>query len=131
MKRNVALIVVGIAALVGLGLVVFGANGLNTNKNASTSTASNQPSGGNNTAKYTAADVAKHNSQGDCWTIVNGSVYDITDFTSKHPGGKEILQACGKDATEIFNGMSSSVRSRAHSAEAANILNQYKIGVLE
>jgi cytochrome b involved in lipid metabolism len=54
-------------------------------------------------AGYVMADVAKHNSQGSCWTVVNGEVYDVTSYVSKHPGGQQnILRLCGKDGTSLF-----------------------------
>jgi cytochrome b involved in lipid metabolism len=51
----------------------------------------------------TMVDVQKHNSGSSCWTVVNGGVYDLTSFTSKHPGGKNaILDLCGVDGTSAF-----------------------------
>eukprot|EP01013_Petalomonas_cantuscygni_P023777 TRINITY_DN45283_c0_g1_i1.p2 TRINITY_DN45283_c0_g1~~TRINITY_DN45283_c0_g1_i1.p2 ORF type:complete len:662 (+),score=182.11 TRINITY_DN45283_c0_g1_i1:121-2106(+) len=53
---------------------------------------------------FTKAEVAKHNTKGDCWVIVNGQVLDVTDFLADHPGGsKAILVFAGKDASEEFN----------------------------
>ena len=53
-------------------------------------------------SRYTLEEVAQHNSELDCWTVVNGKVYNIAPFISSHPGGKKILKAAGIDGTEIF-----------------------------
>ncbi|CAO3631701.1 unnamed protein product [Cunninghamella blakesleeana] len=55
-------------------------------------------------SEYTLDDVAKHNTDKDCWVVVNGEVLDVTDFLSEHPGGKKaIMIYAGRDATEEFN----------------------------
>lgn len=51
---------------------------------------------------FTMGEVASHSSKTDCWTIISGQVYDLTEFINRHPGGDEILQACGTDATTLF-----------------------------
>jgi cytochrome b involved in lipid metabolism len=50
------------------------------------------------------ADIAKHAVEGNCWTAIDGSVYDLSSFTSQHPGGPVILSVCGKDGSELFHG---------------------------
>mmetsp|Transcript_8578 Transcript_8578/g.11608 ORF Transcript_8578/g.11608 Transcript_8578/m.11608 type:complete len:479 (-) Transcript_8578:108-1544(-) len=51
---------------------------------------------------FSSADVAKHNTINDCWLIVNGKVYDVTDFIARHPGGDIIMKYAGNDATDVF-----------------------------
>lgn len=56
-----------------------------------------------NATAYTLEDVAQHNSELDCWTVVEGRVYNIAPFVHQHPGGRKILQAAGIEGTEIFS----------------------------
>jgi len=51
----------------------------------------------------TMAEVAKHNSPTDCWSVVNGNAYDLTPWIAAHPGGQGvIIQMCGIDGTAAF-----------------------------
>lgn len=51
----------------------------------------------------TMADVEAHATAADCWTVVNGTVYDLTDWVNQHPGGAgAITGMCGVDATTAF-----------------------------
>jgi isopentenyl diphosphate isomerase/L-lactate dehydrogenase-like FMN-dependent dehydrogenase len=48
--------------------------------------------------------VAKHTSKDDCWVILYGNVYNVTDFLSSHPGGSNaILKLAGTDATAEYD----------------------------
>ncbi|TPX38351.1 hypothetical protein SmJEL517_g00348 [Synchytrium microbalum] len=50
---------------------------------------------------FTWKEVAKRNTIDNAWIIVRGSVYDITKFAAKHPGGRDmILLGAGRDATQ-------------------------------
>ena len=37
------------------------------------------------------AQVAKHNSRESCYVIVDGQVYDVTNFLEEHPGGSDTI----------------------------------------
>jgi cytochrome b involved in lipid metabolism len=74
---------------------------------------------------YTMAEIAAHNSQSSCWTVIRGDVYDLTEWISKHPGGADkILKICGKDGTQAFE----KKHGGQDKPEAA--LAQFKIGKL-
>lgn len=54
---------------------------------------------------YTLADVASHSTPSDCWTVVEGTVYDVTAWIDRHPGGAASIESmCGIDATAAFTG---------------------------
>jgi L-lactate dehydrogenase (cytochrome) len=36
-------------------------------------------------------EISKHNTPEDCWIVVDGKVWDITDFAPEHPGGGESM----------------------------------------
>ncbi len=53
---------------------------------------------------FTVEDVKTHNTAESCYAIINGSVYDLTTWINKHPGGKlAILAICGRDGSTAFN----------------------------
>ncbi len=75
---------------------------------------------------YTQADIAQHNSESNCWTSIEGGVYDLTTWISRHPGGPQaIIGLCGTDGTDAFNGKHGTSRR----PRAALIL--LKIGILK
>ena len=45
-------------------------------------------------------DIQKHSSKTDRWIVIEGYVYDVTNWAKKHPGGERIIQHfAGQDAT--------------------------------
>ena len=40
-------------------------------------------------ALLSVEEIKRHNSPDDCWIVVDGKVWDITDFAPEHPGGGE------------------------------------------
>ncbi len=84
---------------------------------------------------FTIDEVASHNSRTDCWTIISGQVYELTDFINRHPGGDEVLRACGTDATTLFTSRTTkdgqSIGSGTpHSQAAQEQLDQLKLWTL-
>lgn len=39
--------------------------------------------------KVATLEVLQHNKRGDVWIVVDGEVYDMTEFAPGHPGGQE------------------------------------------
>lgn len=84
---------------------------------------------------YTLSEVAQHASRDDCWAIISGDVYDLTEFINRHPGGDEILRACGTDATTLFNSRQTQDgqwvgSGTPHSQAAMEQLARLKIGTV-
>ncbi len=66
---------------------------------------SSQETSSSTLKELTMADVASHNTKESCYTAIRGSVYDLTDWIYKHPGGAgAILRLCGKGGTDAFEG---------------------------
>lgn len=86
------------------------------------------PAGESDTQMQTvsAQEVALHNTQDDCYSILDGKVYDLTGFIQQHPGGSNaIIGMCGIDATEKYG------NAHGESKGAAATLAQFQIGILE
>lgn len=81
------------------------------------------------TKSYTLSDVATHGIEADCWMAIENKVYAVTEFVAKHPGGKAILNGCGKDATQLFNERPTNQKG-PHPATARELLPTYLIGDL-
>jgi cytochrome b involved in lipid metabolism len=74
---------------------------------------------------YTLSDVVKHATPDDCWTTVDGVVYDLTPFVQKHPGGvRDISKICGTDGTSAFS------REHGDDGKANAMLDSLSIGNL-
>lgn len=59
---------------------------------------------GPSSGTITMADVATHNSPNDCWSAIDGKVYNLTDWIGRHPGGSVVITSiCGKDGSAGFN----------------------------
>jgi len=74
---------------------------------------------------YTRAQVAENNRAASCWTIINGGVYNLTEWARQHPGGSgAILALCGIDGSGSF--------TSKHGGESrpSNELRKYYLGPL-
>lgn len=58
--------------------------------------------------EVSAATVRLHNQRRDCWVILYGEAYDVTEYIHLHPGKDFLLQAAGQDATGLFESIHSS-----------------------
>jgi hypothetical protein len=135
MQKKYLVLVVVAFLVIGLGLFfLFGGKSAGRNT-AATVAAENTESATTQTKTYSKQEIALHNVGTDCWTIVKGRVYDITSYVPRHPGGAEILRACGTDGTSLFTQRTTTTGEKVgtgtpHSDSAADQLARMQIGVL-
>ncbi|MFC2143138.1 cytochrome b5 domain-containing protein [Candidatus Aenigmatarchaeota archaeon] len=80
---------------------------------------------------YSLSVIAEHSSEDDCWMIIDGKVYDFTDYVSIHPTDSEtLLQGCGIDATGLFETRPMG-SGTPHSDDARVLLVDYQIGYVK
>ena len=74
---------------------------------------------------YNASEIALHNDdEHGYWMIIDGRVYDVTEFAQLHPGGVKIIREyTGMDATQPYQKILHSVNPEVNS-----MLGMYEIG---
>ncbi len=78
--------------------------------------------------RFTLAEVAEHDSLESCWKVIEGKVYDFTDYIPKHPTPPRIMEVwCGRESTEA---MRTKGIGRDHSPAAWAMMRPYLIGEL-
>lgn len=54
--------------------------------------------------RITKTELKRHATKEDCWTSINGRVFNVTRYIDFHPGGvEEIMKCAGRDGTALFN----------------------------
>jgi hypothetical protein len=51
---------------------------------------------------HTWEEIVEHDRRSDCWVVVHGKVYDLTNFVDIHPGGEIIYDGAGGDCTPMW-----------------------------
>jgi len=93
------------------------------NRNDTTGNTNNQSN-----FQLIATVVAKHNTVGDCWMIINGKVYNLTSFLKAHPGGAGVMTPyCGQDGSAAYATKDKN-NPQAHSSTAQSLLANYYLG---
>ena len=74
---------------------------------------------------YTMDDVKAHGTATDCWSVVDGTVYNFTSWEGQHPGGSQVIVGmCGTDGTAAYKGQHASQK------KPASALAPYAIGTI-
>ena len=51
-------------------------------------------------AEYSWEEIRKHNLKSDRWIVIDGFVYNITEWAKNHPGGEKVISGyAGEDAS--------------------------------
>ena len=92
---------------------------------APTPTATQNPTPAATQSSYSLDDVKKRNTSTECWTVIDGKIYDLTKWIPAHRGGAQaIMFLCGKDGTSAFKAQ------HEGSSTALSVLPNYLIGPL-
>ncbi|MFA6315058.1 MAG: cytochrome b5-like heme/steroid binding domain-containing protein [Candidatus Paceibacterota bacterium] len=77
-------------------------------------------------SEYTLAIVSSHNTNQNCWMVIDNKVYDVTSYIASGQHNKDISKGCGIDATSMFD------KERKHQDnKAQNLLSGLEIGTLK
>lgn len=77
------------------------------------------------TTKFTWEEVARHNTAGNLWVVIEGKVYDLTKYINLHPGGPApIVGKAGRDGTLSF-------QKAGHPAFVMTEREKYQIGLVD
>lgn len=126
-KQKLVSVVLAIAVVGGSALLVIMAPPKKPSSGSQNTNSSNPSQTSASTSlEYTLAQVAVHAGVSSCWTTVNGGVYDLTAWISKHPGGEAaVLSICGKDGSAVFNAQ------HGGQVKQEQIIATFKIGTLK
>ncbi len=133
MKQGIILVL--IVAVVGVGYLFSSQQNNKSNSVMPTSSQNTQQSNGSTSSKTTEMtsitmnELKNHATNKDCWTAVEGVVYDLTSFIAlgQHPA--EIVNACGTDGTKLFQTRGD--KNSPHPQSASMKLETMIVGKLE
>ncbi len=75
---------------------------------------------------YAWEEIAEHDSLDSCWKVIEGKVYDFTDYIPDHPTPPSVMERwCGKESTEA---MRTKGYGRDHSPAAWSMIDDYLVG---
>jgi Cytochrome b5-like Heme/Steroid binding domain len=94
-KKNIIILTISLTLMIILGMLYFwyqgqGAPIPEVDKKVPTS------------GKITKSQLQANKNRTSCWSAIKGQVYNLTDYVSKHPGGAELFNGCGKEIDNMF-----------------------------
>jgi len=74
--------------------------------------------------KVSMAEVTRHASKADAWTVLDGRVFNITPYMEYHPGGvAELMRSAGCNGTALFR--------EVHPWVSVDMIDRLQVGVLD
>lgn len=104
LSSPIFLLTVVVSVIVAYIVYKFSGSGSDSKKVAQTVDAATKVAREKPVGPFTKEEVSKHSTDTDCWLIIDGKVYDVTDYILDHPGGDSILKNAGGDASEGAHG---------------------------
>ena len=98
-KTVISSLVIAVIVTSGLLIVIFKANNSSSEAPVDNET---QPADTYRGFGYYADDLAAYDNLANCWTVIDGHVYDVSDFVSNHPDRDAFAKICGSDGTSLF-----------------------------
>ncbi|MGE5425470.1 MAG: cytochrome b5 domain-containing protein [Bacillota bacterium] len=77
------------------------------------------------TTPYTLTDIKAHATKSNCWTAIDGKVYNLTAYIASGQHKPIITDGCGIDSSSLFNNV-----GNHSSAQAQALLPTMVIGYL-
>jgi len=115
-----------LSLVVPIAIIIFLSGCTNDNKKIDTNSIDDQIVDNNtdtvSDSTFTMLEVNQHASRNDCWTVIEGKVYDITEYVLSGEHKPVIVEGCGIDATDKFN---------AVEKHSISNLDKYYIGALK
>ena len=78
-------------SLIIMSLVLIGCGQQQAQQSEDVQKAAEQKTTDQEVALFDMQEISQHNTDKDCWLLIDGKVYDATEFVARHPGGKSIV----------------------------------------
>lgn len=71
----------------------------------------------------TPSELGRHDAEPDCWIVIHGDVYDVTEYAQHHPNPRFITLHCGLDVTALYDSV--------HDTPMLKIIQRRRVGIYQ
>ena len=122
LKKGIAA-VIGLLILLAVIAIVASTIKMMRKRGITFSNSYSAANGNVSSSVITMKEVALHNTSSNCWLVLHGGVYDLTDYANRHPGGPTwITSLAGTDGSASFDSF--------HPLSLLRTAAKYQVGVL-